>query len=162
MSEEFKAIETQEQLDSIIKERLQRNDRSWSEKYSGYLSPDEVASKTKELEDQISQLGNSLNAATEKTKADSDTIKSLEEKVKKYETASVKSRIAHELGIPFELANKLSGETEEEIRKDAEALKPFVTQKIVPPLRDPESRDPGSGDTTKDSLRKLAQSLKKE
>ena len=162
MSEEFKAIETQEQLDSIIKDRLQRNDRSWSEKYSGYLSPDEVASKTKELEDQISQLGNSLNAATEKTKTDAATIKGLEEKVKSYETASVKSRIAHELGIPYELANRLNGETEEDIRKDAESLKPLVTKTVIPPLRDPESRDPGSGDAKKDSLRKLAQSLKKE
>lgn len=161
MSDEFKAIETQEQLDSVIKDRLERNDRKWSEKYSGYLSPDEVASKTKELDDQITQLGNSLNAATEKAKTDADTIKGLEEKVKKYETASVKSRIAHELGIPYELANKLSGETEEEIRKDAEALKPFVTQKMVPPLRNPESKDAG-GDDKRDSLRKLAQSLKKE
>ena len=162
MSEEFKPIESQEQLDNIIKDRLQINDRSWSEKYSGYLSPDEVASKTKELDDEIAKLGNSLNEATEKAKTDAETIKSLTEKVKTYETASVKSRIAHEIGIPYELANKLSGETEEEIRKDAESLKPFVTQKIVPPLRDPESRDPGSGDDKKDGLRKLANSFKKE
>ena len=160
--ENFKVIETQEQLDAVIKDRLQRNDRQWSEKYSGYLSPDDFKSKTKELEDKIVEYGNSLTKATEKAKTDAETIKGLEAKIKSYETASVKSRIAHELGIPFELANKLSGETEEDIRKDAEALKPFVTQKSVPPLRDPESQPPGTGDAKKDSLRKLAQSLKKE
>lgn len=45
MSEEFKTIETQEALDAIIKERLERNTRSVTDsvtkKYEGYISPDE-------------------------------------------------------------------------------------------------------------------------
>lgn len=144
MSEEFKMIETQEQLDKIIKDRLERSEKKYQEKYSGYLSPDEVTKKTGELEKQIAEYGKSLNDASEKAKVDAENIASLQAKIKEYETASVKSRIAHEVGIPYELANKLSGETEEDIRKDAESLKPFVAQKTVAPLRNPEAKSEGS------------------
>lgn len=162
MSDTFTPIETQEQFDSAIKDRLSRAEKKYEEKYAGYISPDELSGKTKELNDKITELGNSLNDATEKSKAYTETIASLEAKVKTYETASVKSRIAHEVGIPYELANKLSGETEEDIRRDAEAMRPFITRKATAPLRDPESPDSGSGDATKDSFRKLVQNLKKE
>ena len=163
---DFKLIENQEQLDGIIKERLDRAEKKWSEKYNGYLSPEEVAAevekKTGNLNKKIEELGNSLTSANDKAKADAESIASLEAKVKGYETASVKSRIAHEVGIPYELANKLSGETEDDIRKDAEALKPFVAQKSVPPLRNPESQDASSGDAARDSMMKLVQKMKKE
>ncbi len=159
---EFKVIESQEQLDGIIKERLERAEKKWTEKYNGYLSPEEVKAKTEELQKQIEELGNSLTGANDKAKADAESIAGLEAKVKGYETASVKSRIAHEVGIPYELANKLSGETEDDIRKDAEALKPFVTQKAVPPLRNPEAPEASSGDATRDSMMKLVQNMKKE
>ena len=156
---EFTVIETQEQLDEVIKDRLARSEKKWQEKYSGYLSPDDVKAKTEDLQKKIDELGNSLNSANEKAKADAEAIASLEAKNKSYETASVKSRIAHEVGIPFELANKLSGETEDDIRKDAEALKPYVTQKHVAPLRNPESSDPHA-DPVRDGLKKLSESLK--
>ena len=163
---EFKPIETQEALDAIIKDRIARAEKTATEKaeekFKGYVSPDDLASKIKELNDQNTELGNSLKSAREDGENSKKTIADLESKVKKYETASVKSRIAHELGIPYELANKISGETEEEIRKDAEALKPFVTKKATAPLRDPESGDSGSGDTTRDSMKKLVENMNKK
>lgn len=162
----FTPIETQEAFDEAIKERIARAEKSATEKaeekFKGYISPDDLASKIKELNDKNTELGNSLKNAEEERDKAKNEMTGLESKVKAYETASVKSRIAHELGIPYELANKLSGETEEEIRKDAEALKPFVTQKKTAPLRDPESGDSGSGDTTRDSMKKLVENMKKE
>lgn len=158
----FEPIETQEQLDKIIKDRLERSEKKWQEKYTGYLSPDDVAGKVSDYERQIAEYGKSLDDASAKAKADAEIIAGLQADIKKYETASVKSRIAHEVGIPYELANKLSGETEEDIRKDAESLKPFITQKQPAPLRDPESRDPGSGDPTRDSIQKLVNNLKEK
>lgn len=159
---DFKAIETQEQLESVLKDRLERAEKKWQEKYEGYLSPDDVKNQTEDLEKQISEYGKSLNDANEKAKADAENIASLQAKIKEYETASVKSRIAHEYGIPYELANRLSGETEEDIRKDAESLKPLVTQKPIAPLRNPESPDAGSGDATKDSIKRLVENLKEK
>lgn len=151
MSEEFKIIETQKQLEEVLKDRLERSEKKWQEKYSGYLSPDDVKKEKEDLEKQIAEYGKSLNDASEKAKADAEAIASLQAKIKEYETASVKSRIAHEYGIPYELANRLSGETEEDIRKDAETIKPLVTQKTVAPLRDPEA-----GDTKGSTAKKFA------
>ena len=163
---DFKPIETQEQLDSIIKDRVARAEKSATEKteekYKGYISPEDFAAKTKELNDKNTELGNSLKSAEEERDKAKNDLTGLESKVKAYETASVKSRIAHELGIPYELANKLSGETEDEIRKDAEALKPFISKKGTAPLRDPESEDSGSGSETRDSMKKLVEKMKKE
>ena len=160
----FTPIETQEQLDAVIKDRVARAEKSATEKteekYKDYISPEDFEAKTKELTDKNTELGNSLkNAEEERDKAKND-LTGLESKVKAYETASVKSRIAHELGIPYELANKLSGETEDEIRKDAEAMKPFISKKGTAPLRDPESGDSGSGSETRDSMKKLVEKMK--
>jgi len=41
--------------------------------------------------------------------------------------AEMRLKIAVDAGLPAALASKLSGETEDELRADAEALKPFVT-----------------------------------
>lgn len=120
MATEFKAIETQEELDAIIKARLDRNTKTVTDEvkksYEGYISPDEV----KKLNDQITSLTAQL------TERDG-SIADLTAKNKQYETASVKARIAHEKGLPFELAERLSGETEEDIAADAEKLAQFVS-----------------------------------
>lgn len=157
---EFTPIETQEAFNEAIKDRLTRAEAKWQERYSNYLSPEDLESKTEDLNRQIAELGNSLNAANDKANADAKTIADLEGRIKSYETASVKSRIAHEVGIPFELANKLSGEDEESIRKDAEALLPFVSKKQNAPLRNPEASEV-SGDTKKEAITRLAKSLAK-
>lgn len=132
MANEFKAIETQEELDAIIKARLDRNTKTVTDEvkksYEGYLSPDEA----KKLADQVNTLTAQL---TEKD----TSIADLTAKNKAYETASVKARIAHEKGLPFELAERLSGETEEDIAADAESLAQFVSAGRNPaPLYEPQ------------------------
>lgn len=131
MSTEFKAIETQEELDAIIKARLDRNTKTVTDEvkksYEGYLSPDEA----KKLTDRVEALTKQL--------AERDgSIADLTAKNKQYETASVKARIAHEKGLPYELAERLSGETEQDIAADAEKLVQFVgSQKPAAPLYAP-------------------------
>ena len=120
MANEFKAIETQEDFDAAIKARLDRNTKTVTDEvkksYEGYISPDEV----KKLTEQVDTLTKQL---TEKD----TSIADLTAKNKAYETASVKARICHEKGLPFELADRLSGETEEDIAADAEKLAQFVS-----------------------------------
>lgn len=120
MANEFKAIETQEDFDAAIKARLDRNTKTVTDEvkksYEGYISPDEA----KKLTEQVDTLTKQL---TEKD----TSIADLTAKNKAYETASVKARIAHEKGLPFELADRLSGETEEDIAADAEKLAQFVS-----------------------------------
>lgn len=123
MPEEFKAIETQEAFDAAIKSRLERNTRTVTEevtkKYEGYMSPDDVAKNNESYTQQIAKLN-------EKLKGNETTIADLTAKNKAYEINSEKMRIANEVGIPFELADKLSGETAEEIKADAEKLAKYT------------------------------------
>lgn len=116
---DFKPIESQEALDAIIKERLDRNTKSVtdevSKKYQGWISPDDA----KKSSDKITELEGKL---TEK-----DTqISALTTKNNEYAAASLKQRIAHEKNIPFELADRLTGTTEEEIRKDADTFAQYA------------------------------------
>ena len=119
MPEEFKAIETQEAFDAAIKSRLERNTRTVTEevtkKYEGYMSPEDVAKNNETYTKQIAELNDKL-------KGNENEIADLKSKAKAYEISSVKMKIANETGIPFELADKLSGETAEEIKADAEKL----------------------------------------
>ena len=119
MPEEFKAIETQEAFDAAIKSRLERNTRTVTEevtkKYEGYMSPEDVAKNNETYTKQIAELNDKL-------KGNETKIADLTAKNKAYEISSEKMKIANEVGIPFELADKLSGETAEEIKADAEKL----------------------------------------
>ncbi|WP_298484561.1 DUF4355 domain-containing protein [uncultured Ruminococcus sp.] len=127
MAEEFKPIETQEAFDNAIKARLDRNTESVKKQFEGFISPDDFKTKTADLNGKITDLTGKL--------AEKDTtIADLTAKNKAYETNSVKMRIAHESGIPYELAGKLSGETEEDIKKDAETLAKFIGKKQPAPL----------------------------
>lgn len=123
MAEEFKVIETQEAFDAAIKSRLERNTRTVTEevtkKYEGYISPEDAAKSNETYAKQIDTLN-------EKLKGNETTIAELTAKNKAYEISSAKMRIANEVGIPLELADKLSGETDEEIKADAEKLAKYT------------------------------------
>lgn len=146
---EFKPIETQEALDAIIKDRIERAKKSAADetakKYEGYLSPDDVKKHT----DQITAL-------TDKLKESETKIADLTAKNSAYEIASVKTKIAHEVGLPYELADRLSGTTEEEIRKDADALSKFAMHPQATPSFSAETPPSASADS---AYRALAHDL---
>ena len=90
-------------------------------------------------------------------------IKELEDKVKKYESDSVKTKIARTAGLPDEMADRLRGTTEEEMKADAESLAKLVSKKDVAPLGDPEPNRGGGddGDDKKNAaFRKMLKEMK--
>ena len=73
----------------------------------------------------------------------SNYAKQLEElnaKVADYETASMRTRIALQHGLPYEMASRLVGDDEASIVADAKQLAGFVGQGQgeIPPLKTPE------------------------
>ena len=78
-----------------------------------------------------------------------------------YETASVKTKIALELGLPYQMADRLTGTDEESIRKDAESMVVLIgMNKPKVPLGNPE---PDAGGDPKDAVwKKFAASLSKD
>lgn len=152
---DFTPINTQEEFDAAISSRLKREreslTKSITQKFSeeGYLSPDDAAKLKAGYDKQIGELNTAIEAANKKAAAYDKDIAEKNAAIKKYETASVKARVAHETGLPYELSGRLSGESEEEIRKDAELLVKLVgnTHRGADPLG---TNEPG-GDPNKAS-----------
>lgn len=146
MSEEtkqegFKPIESQEELDNIIKDRLKRERESTQKKYEGWISPNDHQKA-------LDEANKALDDYKKAHEGDEQTIADLSAKNKAYETASLKSRVAHEVGLSYEWIGRISGDDEESIRKDAESLKKLVGNGAQPiPTKNTESGenvDPGT------------------
>lgn len=152
---EFNPINTQEEFDNAIKSRLERNTRTVTEevtkKFEGFLSPEDVEKIRHEQDDKITEI-------SEKLKGNETKIAELTAKNRAYEVSSVKMKIAHEVGIPFELSEKLSGETEEEIRADAEKLAKYTAINKQSPKY---SGEPKVKSEKEVALRQVLQDLKK-
>lgn len=126
---EFKTIETQEELDAIIKDRLARNTKTVTaevaKQYEGYISPDDAAKGKKALEDEIEKLKGKIK--------DKDTsIADLTAKNAAYETTRLKEKIAREAGIPAEMADRISGTNEDEYKADAAMLAKLIALQKPP------------------------------
>jgi len=150
---EFTPITSQEQLDAVIADRLQRKDEAVAKQIKELT---EAAGRAKDLEKANGELTKALEEAGKKVANHDKEVGELNATIKKYESASVKTRIAHETGLPYELASRLTGEDEDSIRKDAEALSKLVSKRPAPPLADPE----GSKDDKDAGLKKMLHDLK--
>lgn len=101
-----------------------------------YVPRTEFNAKNAEVKDRDKQLGELKTQLDEATKGKADydkTIAELTGKVGTYELASLKARIAHEVGLPYDLANRLTGDDEKTLREDAETLAKLVNTKPAPP-----------------------------
>jgi len=154
---EFKVIETQEQLDALIGDRIARAEKKAQEnaakEYADYA---ELKKKVTTYEAQLADYGKKLTEAQENAKGHTAEVDGLKAKIKEYETASVKARIAHEVGLPYELANRLTGDTEEAIRQDADILAKYYKQPAAP-MRSTEQ--PVGDEKKEEAFRSLANSL---
>lgn len=141
----FKQIETQEELDQIITDRLNRQKASYEEKLTDY---DKIKQRNEELETENNKLQTSSAELAEKAKGYDQNIADLNAKIAGYETASMRNKVALAHGLPIDLADRLQGDDEEALTKDAERLASFI-KKSEPnaPLRDPEL--PAQDDKTK-------------
>jgi chromosome segregation ATPase len=93
----------------------------------------------KALQKQIGEMNTSMETLTKEKETFDKTVADLNGKVSSYELSSLKTQIALEKGIPYELAGRLTGEDEESLKSDAESLAKLITSKPVPaPLKDVE------------------------
>lgn len=132
---DFKPIESQEELDSIIKGRLERERETTNKRFEGWISPEDHQKA-------IADANKALDDYKKAHEGDEQTIADLMAKNKAYETASLKSRIAHEVGLSFDWVSRISGEDEESIRADAESLKKLVGSGPLLPTKSTETDKP--------------------
>jgi len=134
---EFTTIETQEELNRIIEERLRRE----REKYADYeaLKADSAALrelKGKKLDEQVTALSGQLQTAQ-------TALSEMQTRAEKAERSLLRSRVAREANLPAELADRLTGDDEAALKADAEALGKLLRPAApAAPLAEPET---GSG-----------------
>lgn len=95
---------------------------------------DELKEASKTYEQQL----NDLQATIDAQKESLGSIDDLKKEVESYKLKDLKTSIAIQAGIPLELATRLSGETEEELKADAEIMAGFVNKKNPLPLKHTE------------------------
>lgn len=129
---EFKPITTQEEFDAAIKERLSRE----KAKYSDY---DQLKSRVTELETENVGLKSTIEANNQ-SKADANKqIEEMQNQISNYETASLRTRVALQYGLPYDLADRLQGTDEESFKADAERLAGYMKRaQPVAPVRETE------------------------
>ena len=149
---DFKPITTQEEFDAAIKERLSRE----KAKYSDY---DQLKSRVTELETENVGLKSTIEA-TNQSKADADKqLEEMQKQIAGYETASLKTRVALQYGLPYDLADRLQGTDEASFKADAERLAGYMKSKeSIPPLK---TNEPNLGDDKNSGWLELARELGK-
>lgn len=131
MAEDFKVIETQEDFDNAIKARLERERNKYAEQLTEL---DNVKGELATAKTQITELTEGLKSANEKIAGYDTQIAEKDKAIKAYESHSVKTRIAAEMGLSLSAIDFIKGENEDEIRKSAEDLKALVGTTQTAPL----------------------------
>lgn len=124
---EFKPITTQEEFDAAIKARLSRE----KEKYADY---DQLKSLVEDLKKENVDLKSTIED-NRQSKADADKqLEEMQNQISNYETASLRTRVALQYGLPYDLADRLQGTDEDSFKEDAERLAGFMkpVSKVAP------------------------------
>lgn len=156
---EFKVIESQEEFDARIKDRIERAKEKAIEDYKTEIKKtiDDLKSENSSLKNEVAGYKESL----EEVKGKDETIKGLNEKISAFERAEVKRNIALEYGLPFKLADKISGDDEDSMKKDAEVMAKYFSnskKSYEPPLKSYENKV----DEKDQALKKLLDGLDME
>lgn len=124
---------TQEEVNKLVGQaRLEGKDAGRKE-YEGWISPGDLEKQKAELAKQLEGLNGQIKTLTDEQAALKTQLTEKDGKIAEYEIASVKTRIANELGLSYDAIGFLQGEDEAAIKKSAESLKSLVgTQKTAP------------------------------
>ena len=153
----FKTIETQEELDRIIGERIKRE----REKYADYESLSERAKKLeKEKADLLNAIDGNSQLLQEKDgviSAKDSELAELQKINDSFKKTQLRTQVAVRNGIPYDLAERLQGDDEESLQADAERLSALIKPKtIVAPMKDTE---PVVGDERTASMKQMLKDL---
>ncbi len=144
MSEQFKIIETQEDLDKIIQKRLAQKDREVAETFKDFLSPEQAEALRTDYEKKVEDAKKALEDLKAKLADHDKVVSDLTQRAQIAETKLLKGKIAHESGLPYELANRLVGSTEEELKQDAQSLTAILKPIQTAPLHTTDTKGSGA------------------
>lgn len=154
---EFTPINTQEEFDKAVQARIAREQDTLTKKYSDY---EQIKSRNTELENEVGTLQSTIEESNTASKNHEQIVDDLNKKIAEYETASLRTRIALQNGLPIDLADRLVGSDEESIKADAERLASFVSKKQTPPPL--KNQEPPLGEGKDGAYKNLIENLNLE
>ena len=113
MAAEFEPITTKEALDAAIAAAIKAEHEAEKSKYGGTAA---------ELAKQLSAAQKDAGEKKKIYDQQNNTLQDLQKQVKGYESRQLKEKSAREAGLPYELADRLSGDDEAALKTDAESL----------------------------------------
>lgn len=132
--DEFTPIATQEEFDNAVRERY----------------------------GDVAGLQGQVNTLTKERDANAKKVGELTAQVKSHEVTALKVKIAHEMGIPHEMALRLSGETEADIRSDADVISKYLAPATPGSIRKSTHAKDGGKSNTDAAYEKLLNNLEGE
>ena len=119
---DFKSINTQEEFDSAIRERLERQDKKTREEFKGWASPDDLKALNEKHQSELKTLTEAHQKELEKYAGYDEKFTAYETKIKGLEVSALKTRIANEKKLPFDAIEFLQGDDEKSITESADRL----------------------------------------
>lgn len=130
---EFKVIETQEQLNSIIEQRLERERKKYTDTING------LENEKKELKDQLAKVTDASNQKEAKIEDLNSQISDKDNELEDFRVNQMRNDLAYEYGLPRDFSKRLQGSTYEDIEADAkEMAKAFDNLRPDPPIKNNE------------------------
>lgn len=141
----FKPIETQEDFDNAVSERLKRKENAVRDEYSDYEALKAKADK--------------LDAVTKNGEIDIDAemkrLGEFEKAAEENKAKNLREKVAKDAGVPAEL---VFGTTEDEMKANADAIAKFAKPETAPKVPNAGSHS-GSSEAPSDSLKSFVKEL---
>ena len=148
-------INTQEELDKMFAERVERAKKAEAAKYEGF---EDFKTKANKYDEDIKAKDALIEQKETELAAKNKDIEDFKAKIAKYENDALRTKIASEFGLAPELAGRLNGATEDELKKDAQTLQQIIGARKSAPLADPEPSKKADDD---DSYKNLLKNIRK-
>lgn len=116
----------------------------------------------KNLEKQVGELNSNLTSLSKEKESFDKTLADLNGEVKTYKLRDMKIRIAREKGIPYEMADRLTGEDEKALAADADALSKLISTVSKPTAPPPLKSTEPTGDGKDSAYKALLTNIKGE
>lgn len=150
----FEPINTEEEFEKAIKERVETEKTAVRDEYKDFLSPEAVEKKYKGYMSPERVQEKYKDYLPPEEAAKKDTL------IKGYELEKRQVKAARSAGLPIELAGRLSGETEEDMKKDAEMMAQYLKGNPSPEYTPEPTQTKDSG--TRAAVKKMLSELKED
>lgn len=114
----------------------------------------------KNLEKQVGELNSNLTSLSKEKENFDKTLTDLNDEVKTYKLRDMKIRIAREKGIPYEMADRLTGEDEKALAADADSLSKLISTVSKPTVPPPLKSTEPTGDGKDSAYKALLANIK--